>query len=113
MNRNNKYSFGIHQYQNYSQKFYAAEFNWVDIKLKQLENFSFATRMLIGTQPKNQEFFTEKSQLFGLLSLQTNYAINKKFGAYIQLQAKTDGWVAGDEYLRSMVRLRLGLWLCL
>ena len=111
MNRNNKYSFGIHQYQNYENSFYAAEFNWVDMKIKQLENFSFTTRMLIGTQPNNQEFFTEKSQLFGLLSLHTDYAINKKFGAYIQLQAKTDGWVAGDEYLTSMVRLRSGLWL--
>lgn len=65
--------------------------------------------MLVGTQPRNQEFFTQQSQLFGLISVNTNYTVGKNFGAYVQVQAKTDGWLAGDEYLKSMIRLRTGL----
>lgn len=109
MNRSDKFSFALHQYENYDENFYAAEVNWLDIKFKKLKNFFFNTRMLVGTQPRNQEFFTQQSQLFGLISVNTNYTVGKNFGAYVQVQAKTDGWLAGDEYLKSMIRLRTGL----
>jgi hypothetical protein len=109
MNRSDKFCFALHQYKNYDENFYAAEVNWLDIKFKKLKNFSFTTRMLVGAQPKHQEFFTQQSQLFGLVSINTNYTVHKNFGAYVQVHAKTDGWVAGDEYLKSMIRLRTGL----
>lgn len=113
MNKYNKYCFSLHNYRNYNNNFYSAELNWVDFSFKKLEKFSFTSRIMVGTQPKNQEFFTNRSRFFGVLSVSTIYRINNHLGAYWQLQAKSDGWVAGDEYLKSMIRLRAGMSLTL
>ena len=109
MNTVNKFCFAVHNYKNYKNNFYAAEFNWVDFKLKTIEKLSFTSRVLLGTQPKNQEFFTNQAQFFSLLAVNSNYKLTKNIVAYLQAQAKTAGWVAGDEYLKGMIRLRAGL----
>ena len=108
-----KFSAALHQYKNYENHFYALELNWVDAAFPQAKNFSFTSRVMLGTQPDNQEFFTNASQFFGLVSVLANYAVNNTLGAYAQLQAKTAGWVAGDEYLTGMLRLRAGIRLTL
>ncbi len=109
MNTVNKFCFAVHNYKNYKNNFYAAEFNWVDFKLKTIKKLSFTSRVLLGTQPKNQEFFTNQAQFFSLLAVNSNYNLTKNIVAYLQVQAKTAGWVAGDEYLKGMIRLRAGL----
>lgn len=108
-NTKNKFCFGLHNYKNYNSNFYAAEFNWIDFRLKKMENISLTSRVMVGAQPKNQDFFTNQSQFFGLFSINTNYLLKNNIAAYLQVQAKTEGWVAGDEYLRSMLRFRTGL----
>jgi len=108
-NLKNKFCFGFHNYSNYENDFYAAEFNWVDFHINNLENVSFTSRIMLGAQPENQDFFTDQSQFFGLLSVNTQYQLRENIGVYLQLQAKTEGWVAGDEYLSGMVRARTGL----
>ncbi len=108
-NKRNKWSFGYHNYQNFNNDFYSLDVSWIDKKFPSLEKWSFTSRVMLGNQPKNQEFKTGSSQFFGLASVTAYYKPKQKISFYGQLQAKSEGWVAGDEYLREMMRVRLGL----
>jgi hypothetical protein len=111
MTRKNKLSFTLYKYNNYENSYFALETGLFDKVLKNeyFKNLRFDARVMIGTQPRGQEFFTSKSDFFGLASISTNYIVNNKLNTYFQLQYKTVGWVAGEEYLSSKVRARFGL----
>jgi hypothetical protein len=44
-----------------------------------------------------------------LLGLRADFSISKHFLPYIDFTAKTDGWVAGNEYLDSNVSVKIGI----
>lgn len=61
----------------------------------------------IWTQPENQSFFESKSLLGGMLGLSASYPI-KNFRPYLELNSKSEGWVAGNPYLSKNVSARFG-----
>jgi hypothetical protein len=104
------WAFGLHLYQNYDHIFPALEARLVDFPLR-FHNWGLyiSPRIMIGMQPVNHEFQTRYAEFFGLLGGRVDFAVSKHFLPYVELTAKTDGWVAGNEYLERNISLRLGL----
>jgi hypothetical protein len=85
-----------------------AENHLREIKVGNKTTF-LSTRTMLWTQPQNQQFKTSKSKLGGLLEAKYNYPIYKNVLANIALTVKTNGWVAGNEYLNSNLNFSLGV----
>jgi hypothetical protein len=60
-------------------------------------------------QPKEQNFRTEKSEFLGLFGLRVDFMASKHVFPYINFIAKTNGWVAGNEYLNSSTSVKTGV----
>ena len=70
---------------------------------------SVTPRLDLWLQPEQQQFETSKGKPGGLVSLKLARPFNKRLDSFIELEAKTDGWVAGNVYLDDNVSVRLGL----
>jgi len=109
--KKSKYNFvfAYHNYQNYKHVFPAIEVEMIDYPLfyKKLNVF-LSPRIMAGVQPKNQDFMTNKVDFFGLLGCKTDFRIYKNYFSYLEVVAKTKGWVAGNVYLDDNVSIRMG-----
>jgi len=102
--------FVFHNYRNYKHWFPAIEAELVDFPLSLgALNLYLSPRVLIGIQPENQIFKTGTPEFFGLAGCRVDFNISKHFLPYFDLTAKTDGWVAGNEFLEKNVSIKLGL----
>ena len=70
---------------------------------------NISTRASLWMQPKDQAYKTSDWDFGGLLSVRLAYPMIKGWDAYVEVEGKTDGWVAGNVYLENNVSLRLGL----
>jgi hypothetical protein len=108
----NKYNFvsTYHNYMNYDHIFPTIEIQMVDYPVK-IDNFQMllSPRIMIGIQPKGQEFFTSEAEFFGLIATRADFQINKHLFPYFEITAKTNGWVAGNEYLEKNAKFVLGM----
>ncbi|MDR3343812.1 MAG: hypothetical protein LBT14_13735 [Treponema sp.] len=102
--------FTYHSYLNYEHYFPGIEAELIDYPL-QIGGFTtyLSPRVLLGMQPKNQEFMTTSPEFFGLVGLRADFAVSKHFLPYFELSVKTAGWVAGNEFLDSNVSFKAGL----
>jgi hypothetical protein len=103
-------AFAYHSYLNNEHYFPAIEAELIDYPL----NFSkfgmfLSPRIIVGLQPENQKFKTGSPEFLGLFGLRADFFISKHFLPYIDFTAKTDGWVAGNEYLDSNVSVKIGI----
>jgi hypothetical protein len=103
--------FTYHNYQNYGHYFPAIEAELVEFPLRLGSKFDLllSPRVLIGMQPKEQEFKTASPEFLGLAGLRVDFAVAKHFFPYFDVTAKTKGWVAGNEYLQGNTSISLGL----
>jgi hypothetical protein len=60
-------------------------------------------------QPKDHDFYTSEAEFFGLIGTRADFQINRHLFPYLEIVVKTDGWVAGNEYLERNIRLILGM----
>jgi hypothetical protein len=99
-----------HNYQNYEHIFPAIEIEMVDYPIN-LKNISMyiSPKIMVGIQPKGQVFFTSKAEFFGLLGSRIDFQITKHWFPYIEVMAKTNGWIAGNEFLEKNISVRLGV----
>jgi hypothetical protein len=104
------FKFVFHNYINYEHYFPAVEAELVDfpVRLGGL-NMLLSPRILIGAQPRDQNFFTADPELFGLAGLRADFALSKHFLSYIEFTAKTDGWATGNEFLEHNLSLKAGI----
>jgi hypothetical protein len=102
--------FTWHNYMNYTSYYPALEAELRDFPLT-INGFTtyLSPRLLIGIQPKDQVFKTGEAEFVGLIGLRADFAVSKHFLPYVELTAKTDGWVAGNEYLDRNVSCVLGV----
>lgn len=70
--------------------------------------FVYSPKLLVGLQPKKQEFKTSKASFLGEASCRIDWLI-KKVQPWISFSAKTDGWIAGNEFLNKNISFRAGL----
>jgi hypothetical protein len=104
-------AFTYHNYMNYKNYFFALEAELVDFPIRITPKFAIllSPRVLVGMQPKNQVFKTGSPEFFGLASCRADFAVTKHFLPYLEVTAKTDGWVAGNEYLGGNVSVTIGV----
>jgi len=107
-----KYNFAVvyHSYQNYENYFPAIEIEMIDFPIS-IKYFCiyFSPRIILGIQPKDQSFFTSETEFFGLIGSRFDFQITGNWLPYIEVVAKTDGWVAGNEFLEKNISFRLGI----
>ena len=103
-------AFTYHSYLNYEYYFPAIEAELVDypFSIGKL-NMYLSPRVLIGMQPKNQEFKAASPDFLGLFGLRVDFNLSNHILPYIDFTAKTRGWVAGNEYLTANASVRLGV----
>jgi hypothetical protein len=104
-------TFVYHSYINYEHYFPAIEAELLDFPVRITPNFGLllSPRLLLGTQPKDQEFMTGSPEFFALAGCRVDFAVSKHFLPYIELSAKTGGWVAGNEFLKHNVSFKTGI----
>jgi hypothetical protein len=103
--------FTYHNYQNYENYFPAIEAELVEYPLQITPEFGLllSPRILLGVQPKDQEFKTSEAEFFGLAGLRADFAVSEHILPFIDFSAKTAGWLAGNEYLNANVSVNLGV----
>ncbi len=103
-------AFTYHSYFNYENYFPAIEAELIDYPIN-IGKFSMfiSPRVLIGAQPKNQEFKTASPEFLGLFGLRVDFRVSNNVLPYFDFTAKTNGWIAGNEYLKSSVGLQTGV----
>ena len=103
-------AFALHNYVNYRNYFPAIEAELVDyqVYIGKLGLY-VSPRILIGMQPKDQVFKTGSPEFLGLFGLRIDFMASMHFLPYLDFTAKTDGWVAGNEYLSANASVRLGV----
>jgi hypothetical protein len=104
-------AFAYHNYINYEHYFPAIEAELVDFPVQFTPNFGLllSPRILLGMQPRDQEFMTGAPEFFALAGCRVDFVISKYFFPYIELSVKTDGWVAGDEFLKRNASVKAGI----
>jgi hypothetical protein len=105
------FKFVLHNYINYEHYFPAIEAELVDFPVQFTPKFGllFSPRILLGIQPRDQEFMTADPEFFVLAGCRADFAVSKHFFTYLDLSAKTDGWVAGNEFLEHNISLKAGI----
>ena len=64
---------------------------------------------MLWFQPEDQRFKTSDAKIGGLFALTGNLELNNWLKPYIQMEAKSEGWVAGNPYLRDNFSVRAGI----
>jgi hypothetical protein len=103
--------FTWHSYMNYEHYFPAVEAELLDYPVQFTPKFGLflSPRLMLGMQPKDQNFWTSDAEFLGLFGLRMDFGFNKHFFPYFDLSAKTDGWIAGNEYLEGNVSFEAGV----
>lgn len=100
---------GLHGYQNYKRFFPGIEIEKPDLQIKAgKKTIPLQARAMLWLQPKDQLFKTTKAEAGGLLQLRSRHQLTNQFSLYAELEAKTDGWVAGNPYLNKNLTFRTG-----
>lgn len=103
-------AFSYHSYQNYHNSFPAIEAQLIDLEKPILSHLiSISPRLLVGLQPSNQEFKTANSAFLGLVECKVELKSKSFIHPFMEFSAKSNGWVAGNEYLNSNISCRLGI----
>lgn len=104
-----KMIFRFHQASNYQSGFPALEAEWFEHPLQiGRSSFLVSPRIIAGVQPADQSFTTGKPEFLGYASCRVEWQVGK-VKPWIDAGYKTDGWIAGNEYLGHSFNLRLGL----
>jgi hypothetical protein len=104
-------AFSYHSYINYEHYFPAIEAELIDFPVQFTPKFGLllSPRVLLGMQPRNQEFMTGAPEFFALAGCRADFDVSRHFLPYLELSAKTDGWVAGNEFLERNVSVKAGI----
>lgn len=66
-------------------------------------------RLAVWMQPENLMFRDTASKLGGLASVRLDVPVGKEWSVYGEVESKSIGWVAANEYLGSSLNVRIGL----
>ena len=71
------------------------------------QTLTFTPRAALWWQPRNQLYRSRDAQAGGLLALRAGWG-SRRIRPYLEAEAKTEGWVAGNVYLDANVTVRAG-----
>ncbi|HEX8576277.1 MAG TPA: hypothetical protein VF677_08290 [Flavobacterium sp.] len=66
-------------------------------------------RAMLWLQPKDQQFYADKGEVGGLLYAQLRYPKGKTWQPYLEIESKSEGWVAGNPFLGANFTVRAGM----
>ena len=102
--------FALHNYHNLNTRFYGIETQLIDKEIKAgTKTILLSPSLHVWSQPTNQSFRTSSAALGAKAELRISTALGSIWRPYINLSAKTKGWVAGDVYLNSNFSCRVGI----
>ncbi len=110
--RNNECKFfaAYHHAQNYQHAFPALEAQLIDYNWNLgNSNLYISPRILVGLQPQEQGFKTGNASFLGLAECKLELITKCFVHPYIEVSAKTKGWIAGNEFLTSNLSGRFGI----
>ena len=100
----------LHAYQNNEQTFPGAEVELIDHELRVMgKDLRISPRISLWLQPENQRFRQSEGIAGGLAAVRVAMPLRDRYGAFVEIEGKTDGWVAGNVSLDSDLSLRFGL----
>ena len=103
-------AFTIHSYSNKAGHFWGAEAELLDRAVNiGGRAWQLSPRLAVWMQPRGQRFDTVDSQVGGLAGLRLRTRLKDRFGAFVDVETKSTGWVAGSPYLDPNTSVRLGL----
>ena len=68
-----------------------------------------SVRSSVWLQPTAQRFDADSSELGGIATLKFNFPSYRQWETFLEMEAKTQGWVAGNVYLGNNFSVRLGV----
>jgi len=74
-----------------------------------LSGWVLSPRLMVWQQPKDQRFKTRTAQSGGLVSMKAGIPWMDHSEATLEIESKTEGWVAGNVYLEANTSIRLGM----
>lgn len=98
----------VHNYRNKSRYFPGIDVTWFGAKPFG-DEWPLSTRVMGWLQPRDQKFAEKRAQAGGLLSLKLNHVYSRALQPFVELEGKSEGWVAGNVYLDKNVSLRAGV----
>jgi hypothetical protein len=105
----NKVLISYHNYSNKTETFSGLELQTVDKKINVFsKEASLNLKVMYWNQPEKLLFEDVKGKSGGALELQITPTINKWYQPYLEVEAKTKGWLAGNTYQNSMLGFKIG-----
>ena len=95
---------------NYRNYFPGVSFSLIDLPVTLgRESILISPRLIMWSQPEDQNFRTDSGQWGGLLGLSAVRSLSKNLFASVTVEGKTAGWVASNPFLDKNVSMRFGL----
>ena len=99
----------LHRYTNGARSFPGAEVQLVDVPLAVAGiPLDVSPRVALWRQPAGQAFRAESAATGALASVRVRHASEARVAPFLELEAKTAGWVAGNVHLERNVSVRAG-----
>jgi len=99
----------LHNYANGQKYFPGLELEALQYPLFFATAITVSPKINIWLQPLNQDFWTASYSGGGLAALKCSFPVYQHFGAWVEIEGKTGGWVAGDVHLGPSVGGELGI----
>jgi hypothetical protein len=101
----------IHNYINGARYFPGLELELVEFPMQMgsLAPIKLTPRLMTWLQPESQRFSTRRQSPGYLLSLEIGWPVYDYVQPYVEVETKSDGWVAGNVYLNKHSAIRAGL----
>ncbi|HEX8333226.1 MAG TPA: hypothetical protein VF622_11415 [Segetibacter sp.] len=105
----NRMLVSYHNYSNKAENFSGVELQTVDKKVNVFsKEASLNLKVMYWNQPEKLLFEDVKGKSGGALELQIIPNINKWYKPYLEIEAKTKGWLAGNTYQNAMFGFKVG-----
>ncbi len=99
----------LHRYENGERPFPGVDARLLDYPIiLGKQHLLISPRVAFWMQPQAQQFRTSAASPGGLAGFRVHRPISGRFGSWMEVEAKTAGWVAGNVHLGRNVSLRLG-----
>jgi len=100
----------LHNYANRERHFPGLDVEILRYPLTRFKTpLTLNVRSAIWLQPEDQMFKTKEAKLGGLASLRAGWIGFRNIETFVEVTAKTEGWVAGNAYLDSNTSVLTGL----
>lgn len=97
----------LHSYYNAERPYFGLEAQILDHAVARV--LFVSTRAMLWQQPRDHVFRTTSGTFGGLVSTKAAVRIAPWFRQYLEVEAKSDGWVAGNPYLDAALSTRVGV----